>query len=90
MMDLNKTTVLPNGFSCLTVNFIIQKLKFCKVAQFLFVSFSFERKSEKIERKFTKKHNPNPSCSCADGSEVKTKFGRRNTLLKRIASICGK
>merc|ERR1712172_20553 len=28
------------------------------------------------------------SCSCADGSEIKTNIGGRNTLLKRIASIC--
>ena len=42
----------------------------------------------KIERQ--KKHNLNPSCSCADGSEIKTNIGGRNTLLKRIASICGK
>ena len=50
MMDLTKTTVLPNGFSWLSVNFSIQKLKFCKVVQF-FVSFSHERKSERIERR---------------------------------------
>ena len=54
-----------------------------------FLSVSFVRENlRELRENFKKTHNP--SCSCADGSEIKTNIGGRNTLLKRIASICGK
>ena len=48
--------ILSIDFSGLSVNFIIRELKFCKLAQFFCVSFSHERKSERIERRKLKKH----------------------------------
>ena len=50
--------ILSIDFSGLSVNFIIRELKFCKLAQFFCVSFSHERKFERIERKL-KTQNPN-------------------------------
>ena len=87
MIKLTKTAKLPSvkwAFIC---------IHNCKLynsrVEVLNYLASRERKSEKIERE-KKKHNLNLSCSCADGSEIKTNIGGRNTLLKRIASICGK
>ena len=64
IIKLTKTPILPNcqvanvSF-CINVTFIIQGLKFCKIAHhFLWVSFSHERKHERLERIFFSQ-NPN-------------------------------
>ena len=36
---------LPNGFSCLIVNFTVQELKSCKIAQLFCVSVSLVREN---------------------------------------------
>ena len=57
-IKLTKTPILPSGHFCTSLQFIyncsaIDSCYFC-------ISFSHERKSERIERKF-KTQNPNPS-----------------------------
>ena len=56
---IDQNTNFAKCFFLYNWNFIIHKLKFCKIAQlFLFVSFSRERKYERIER-ISFSQNPN-------------------------------
>ena len=59
---------LISKFDCITVNFVIQELKFCQITQlFLDVSVSRETKSERNEKK---KFHKIPSPASKDGLDV--------------------